>query len=725
MLETGFVTRSEYQKHIRGEWRTIHDLWPHIRHYMTSYAQPGGFTQGSIAFADADGFLVEDNANLFWDDTNKRLGIGTSTPAVPFHIKFPDVVSVTSRLSAKLRPWRQWECIDGDWGYAFGIHANDKMFHIHYDSPAGDEVHGMIHIDGDNVRVGILEDNPVYPFDVGGNTRIQGTFRVTGTTVLVGGVQGDLDVTGLLTAAGGDFLVASGDALRVGTTALNQDVDFHLGLRVGADNWETYGFYWRYKGSGEGNDNTLQLWAQNQDGAHVKVYEIWQDGAITFSPDVTLGILNISTELRFYDNGNYVGFEAPALDADQIWVLPAADGDDGDTLVTDGAGNLSWAPGGAADEKVKVDVGAVAGYLGVAFNDGVLRTGAPLTYVDGGNFVTLGMDPSAIKLDDLGAPDDNTDLDFSTAKHGLVPKGTDVGHFLKDDGTWAAGGGGGAVIFTDLTDTPANYGGAADKIVKVNATPDALEFGADIEDLEDVDTLVGQAGKYAKVKVGDAGIEWAEVAGNGAAAGPVLIFDSRFDDLALGNIDGKGAYDFWGTWVNASGADCTAEIVADPGNGRMLRLDDQSAVNECHASLTMTPGLSAEILMGIVEWKVKINQFAASSRGYFNIQDKDIGATEQGAYFRGDSNDIYYRSSGGTTAKLVDAAVDTWYIVRTFFDRLGDYTVWWVDGAFEQNRIIMEDGDKFDKLVLSTRDIHSGNVFDIKYVKVWSLNHVQ
>lgn len=41
-----------------------------------------------------------------------------------------------------------------------------------------------------------------------------------------------------------------------------------------------------------------------------------------------------------------------------------------------------------------------------------------------------------LKLDDCAAPDDNTDLDFSTTKHGLVPKGTNVGDFLKDDGTW-------------------------------------------------------------------------------------------------------------------------------------------------------------------------------------------------------------------------------------------------------------------------------------------------
>jgi len=33
---------------------------------------------------------------------------------------------------------------------------------------------------------------------------------------------------------------------------------------------------------------------------------------------------------------------------------------------------------------------------------------------------------------------DNTTNDVSTAKHGFVPKGTDVGSFLKDDGTWGA-----------------------------------------------------------------------------------------------------------------------------------------------------------------------------------------------------------------------------------------------------------------------------------------------
>jgi len=54
-----------------------------------------------------------------------------------------------------------------------------------------------------------------------------------------------------------------------------------------------------------------------------------------------------ANELRFYEGSNYVGFEAPSLSADQIWVLPTADGSANQVLKTDGSGALGWADGGA------------------------------------------------------------------------------------------------------------------------------------------------------------------------------------------------------------------------------------------------------------------------------------------------------------------------------------------------------------------------------------------
>ena len=43
-------------------------------------------TTGSVPFIGSDGGLTEDNLNLFWDDANNRLGIGTSSPDFSLHI---------------------------------------------------------------------------------------------------------------------------------------------------------------------------------------------------------------------------------------------------------------------------------------------------------------------------------------------------------------------------------------------------------------------------------------------------------------------------------------------------------------------------------------------------------------------------------------------------------------------------------------------------------------
>lgn len=47
---------------------------------ITAASIDGGFTEGSVIFADSSGYLAEDNASLFFDNTNNRLGIGTTTP---------------------------------------------------------------------------------------------------------------------------------------------------------------------------------------------------------------------------------------------------------------------------------------------------------------------------------------------------------------------------------------------------------------------------------------------------------------------------------------------------------------------------------------------------------------------------------------------------------------------------------------------------------------------
>ena len=59
-------------------------------------ASPAGVA-GAIQFSDGSAF-ASDAANLFWDNTNDRLGIGTNTPSATAHFKGSGTTSATTAL---------------------------------------------------------------------------------------------------------------------------------------------------------------------------------------------------------------------------------------------------------------------------------------------------------------------------------------------------------------------------------------------------------------------------------------------------------------------------------------------------------------------------------------------------------------------------------------------------------------------------------------------------
>jgi len=135
--------------------------------------------------------------------------------------------------------------------------------------------------------------------------------------------------------------------------------------------------------------------------------------------------------------------------------------------VVDGAYNLPWYdstnyPNPADDPNVEIV--RVTGPAGTGDTKTIVRAqeGTSATTkntTDSTYKMFLGVtaktitDIPLIKLDDFGDPDDNTDLDFDTTRHGLTPKGTNIGNYLKDDGTWSSPAGSGdmtkAVYDTD------------------------------------------------------------------------------------------------------------------------------------------------------------------------------------------------------------------------------------------------------------------------------------
>jgi hypothetical protein len=63
---------------------------------VTPFTPPSGVS-GAIQFSNGSAF-ASDAANLFWDDTNNRLGIGTNSPSATAHFKGSGSTSATTSL---------------------------------------------------------------------------------------------------------------------------------------------------------------------------------------------------------------------------------------------------------------------------------------------------------------------------------------------------------------------------------------------------------------------------------------------------------------------------------------------------------------------------------------------------------------------------------------------------------------------------------------------------
>lgn len=84
-------------------------------------------TAGSVLFAGVGGLVSQDNANLFWDDSNNRLGIGTNGPAATIDI-VSSIATITSigRLQS-LNP-------NGNSSFDFYDEGGVNRFGIGYDN---------------------------------------------------------------------------------------------------------------------------------------------------------------------------------------------------------------------------------------------------------------------------------------------------------------------------------------------------------------------------------------------------------------------------------------------------------------------------------------------------------------------------------------------------------------------------------------------------------------
>jgi hypothetical protein len=60
------------------------------------------FTAGSVIFAGASGVYNQDNSNYFWDNTNKRLGLGTNTPSSLLNVAGNVIATASANTTCSL-----------------------------------------------------------------------------------------------------------------------------------------------------------------------------------------------------------------------------------------------------------------------------------------------------------------------------------------------------------------------------------------------------------------------------------------------------------------------------------------------------------------------------------------------------------------------------------------------------------------------------------------------
>jgi hypothetical protein len=100
------------------------------------------FTAGSVVFAGTSGVYAQDNAQLFWDDTNNRLGLGTAAPAIKLDIHGTGTDTLFRVLNT-------------------GTAASDDNFLVIQTSGTSttNTISGVFFGDGDNQSVGQLRYN--------------------------------------------------------------------------------------------------------------------------------------------------------------------------------------------------------------------------------------------------------------------------------------------------------------------------------------------------------------------------------------------------------------------------------------------------------------------------------------------------------------------------------------------------------------------------------------
>lgn len=171
-------------------------------------------TAGSVPFVGAGGLISQNNAKLYWDNSNYRLGIGTSAPSQALNVYQGNVLitSTTNSNTVRNNGYYVWtdKAFGMELGYGQAGQSSGWALNVFGRSTDGtairfgkyaansglstDFTELMTLTTGGNLGIGVV--SPAYRLDVGGTTRLSGAVTIGGQ-VDMGGYR----ITNLATPA--------------------------------------------------------------------------------------------------------------------------------------------------------------------------------------------------------------------------------------------------------------------------------------------------------------------------------------------------------------------------------------------------------------------------------------------------------------------------------------------------------------------------------------------
>ena len=182
-------------------------------------------TVGRVLF-EGTGNVVQESANLFWDNTNGRLGIGTNAPSGRIHVKNSIASEIFKAESTIAALYAQFVSTDG--AGEFGIYTDAFYF-----QPLPSLANGTRFLNGANTVIMQLAQtgnvlintttDAGFKLDVNGTARVKGTGTGSGTSAFT--IINSGNTENFRVADDGVTFIRSGTALRTGTAGSDYYLD--------------------------------------------------------------------------------------------------------------------------------------------------------------------------------------------------------------------------------------------------------------------------------------------------------------------------------------------------------------------------------------------------------------------------------------------------------------------------------------------------------------------